>query len=84
MRVGPLGFCQFLPQAEGLAGDLPAFSVLDLKKVQLAKLPAPASGFALTIHSGTIPAPRAPAIDPSGGDRAAAACFRFAFSGVGE
>src|SRR5262249_5868146 len=50
MRVGPLGFCDFLPEQGGAAGDLPAFSLFDVKKGQLAKLPAPASAFGLNIH----------------------------------
>src|SRR5262249_49959431 len=50
MRVDPLGFCDFLPEQGAAAGDLPAFSLFDVKKGQLAKLPAPASAFGLNIH----------------------------------
>src|SRR5262249_32981375 len=45
----PRGFCASLPEEEGVAGDLPAFTLFDVKKGQLAKLPAPPSAFGLNI-----------------------------------
>src|SRR5207302_1611703 len=47
MREGTFAF---VPEKEGVDGDLPAFRFSLLKKGLLAKLPAPAAAFGLDLH----------------------------------
>src|SRR5262249_55083470 len=54
MRVGEHGYHFFLPEKEGKAGDQPAFRFATWREGLLAKLPAPARAFGLSLDGTQI------------------------------
>jgi hypothetical protein len=55
MRVNKSGFPEFLPEKQGMAGDLPAFKFLSWQDGLFAKLPAPTHTFGLDLSHTKVP-----------------------------